>query len=235
MVERQRVHRTARNRSRREFAHRATRDSRGWRDSRASRFVHHAHALAALFSRRASALYRAGLGVGALCLAAGIAAPCVYIRTPYAAGVGDPIEQPVAFDHRHHVRDDGIDCVYCHATVERDASAGIPSTARCMGCHAQVWPDSPKLAAVRDSWRTGVPIAWRQVDTLPAYVYFHHGVHVQANVACAECHGDVGDEARVALGHTWSMAFCLDCHRRHDAGAHSRVITQLTTCSACHR
>ena len=156
----------------------------------------------------------------------------VYIRTPYASGIGDAVEQPVQFDHRHHVRDDGIDCVYCHDTVETEAYAGIPSTERCMGCHGQVWPDSPELAPVRDSWRTKQPIHWRRVNSVPSYVYFHHGVHVQAGVACAECHGDVGGMARVTRAHDLSMNFCLDCHRRRQGG---REVTRLTTCSACHR
>ncbi len=187
----------------------------------------------ALFTSRASTVYRAALLAAAVGGAGALVAPCVFIRTPYATGVADPVEQPVAFDHRHHVRDDGIDCVYCHATVEHEASAGMPSTARCMGCHAQVWPNSPELAPVRASWRSGIPLAWRRVDALPAYAYFHHGVHIQAGVTCAACHGAVGEQARIALGHPWSMAFCLECHRRTQGG--SRAITHLTTCSACHR
>jgi hypothetical protein len=187
----------------------------------------------ALFSPRASTAYRLALGVGTFAAAALLAAPCVYIRTPYAAGVAEPIRQPLAFDHRHHVRDEGIACVYCHATVEREANAGLPPTARCMGCHAQIWPDSPELAPLRESWRTGTPIAWRRVDALPQYVYFHHGVHIAAGVACASCHGDVANEARVELGHKWQMDFCLDCHKREQGD--SRAITRLTTCSTCHR
>lgn len=161
-----------------------------------------------------------------------IVAPMVYIRTPYAAGVDDPIAQPIEFDHRHHVRDDGIDCVYCHSTVETEAFAGIPSTERCMGCHGQVWSESPELAALRESWRTRIPLHWRRVNALPSYVYFHHGVHVQAGVECAACHGAVADMARVVRVHDMTMTFCLDCHRRKQG---SRAITRLTTCSACHR
>ena len=155
----------------------------------------------------------------------------VMIRTPYAGGVGDPVRQPVEFDHRHHVRDDGIDCVYCHDSVETEAFAGIPSVERCMGCHSQVWPDSPALAPLRESWRTGVPLRWKRVSSVPSYVYFHHGVHVQAGVSCHKCHGAVEDMPRVVRKHNLTMDFCLDCHRQRQG---SRAITRLTTCSACH-
>jgi hypothetical protein len=142
------------------------------------------------------------------------------------------VVQPVEFDHRHHVRDDGIDCVYCHDSVETEAFAGMPSTERCMGCHGQVWTESPELDPVRASWRSGQPLRWRRVNSVPAYVYFHHGVHVQAGVACAECHGAVEDMPRITRAHNLTMSFCLDCHRRTQG---SRAITRLTTCSACHR
>jgi hypothetical protein len=188
--------------------------------------------VAALFTPRANAPFRAALlAVASLALCA-VIGPMVYIRTPYAGGVSTPVEQPVAFDHRHHVRDDAIDCVYCHDTVETDAYAGLPSTERCMGCHSQVWPDSPELEAVRESWRTGMPLRWRRVNSVPAYVYFHHGVHVQGGVACAECHGAVDEMSRVRRVHNLTMDFCLDCHRRRQG---SRAITRLTTCTACHR
>jgi hypothetical protein len=188
--------------------------------------------VAALYGPNSNAPFRAlVMGAAALALAA-LIAPMLYIRTPYASGVASSIQQPVEFDHRHHVRDDGIDCVYCHDTVETDAFAGMPSTARCMGCHALIWPESPELAPVRASWRRGEPLRWRRINAVPAYVYFHHGVHVQAGVACAECHGAVEDMARVRRVHNLTMDFCVDCHRRRQG---SRAITRLTTCTACHR
>jgi hypothetical protein len=186
----------------------------------------------ALFSPAASALYRAVLCAIALGAVAAISLPMLFVRTPYAGAVNVPIAQPIAFDHRHHVRDDGIDCVYCHSTVETDASAGMPSTARCMGCHGQTWRDSPELAALRASWSSGTPIKWRRVYTLPAHVYFHHGVHVANGVKCAECHGAVEDMPRVERVRRLAMTFCLDCHRARQG---SRAITRITTCSACHR
>lgn len=188
--------------------------------------------MAALFPPGANAVYRLVLALAIAGIAAAICIPMLFIRTPYAANLGDAIEQPIAFDHRHHARDDGIDCVYCHETVESDAFAGIPSTERCMGCHAQVWPDSPELAPLRASWSTGVPLRWKRVNAVPGFVYFHHGVHVQAGIACARCHGDVSNMPRVVRVHRMTMNFCVDCHRERSGG---RAISRLTTCSACHR
>jgi hypothetical protein len=190
------------------------------------------HAMAALFSPRASTVYRAVLGTIAVTLLAVLCAPCVAIRLPYAAAVDDPIAQPINFDHRHHVRDDGIDCVYCHASVETEAYAGLPTTERCMGCHGQIWPDSPQLAPLRASWRDRVPLRWRRVNALPDFVYFHHGVHIHAGIDCSRCHGEVRDMPRVSREHRMTMNFCLDCHRERSG---SRAISRLTTCSACHR
>jgi hypothetical protein len=188
--------------------------------------------VAALYKPAANRIYRAAALAIVVTPALLIVAPMVCVRTPYASGAGDAIAQPVAFDHRHHVRDDGIACVYCHDSVETEASAGMPSTARCMGCHGQVWSESPELAPVRASWANGTPIRWKRVNAVPSYVYFHHGVHVQAGVACRECHGAVEDMARVYRAHALTMDFCLDCHRRENGG---RSITRLTTCSTCHR
>jgi hypothetical protein len=186
----------------------------------------------ALFSPSANAVYRGVAILVALGAITALCAPMIYIRTRYAGGQNDPVEQPIEFDHRHHARDDGIDCVYCHQTVETEAFAGIPSTERCMGCHGQVWPDSPETAPLRASWMSKQPIHWKRVNALPGYVYFHHGVHVSAGIKCAECHGHVEDMPRVIRVHDLSMKFCLDCHRKKQG---SRAITYLTTCTTCHR
>ncbi|MGN6109736.1 MAG: cytochrome c3 family protein [Kofleriaceae bacterium] len=188
--------------------------------------------MAGLFSEGASTAYRAALLGLVILISFVVCAPMVYVRLPYADDVNEPVLQPVNFDHRHHVRDDGIDCVYCHSTVETQAYAGYPSTARCMGCHSQVWPDSPQLAPVRSSWETGLPIPWKRVYALPGYVYFHHGVHVASGIACASCHGAVENMPAVRRVVRMTMNFCLDCHRQRSGG---RAITLLTTCSACHR
>ena len=110
--------------------------------------------MAALFPRWSTPVFRAAIAILLGGAAIAICAPMIYVRTRFAPDQGDPLAQPIAFDHRHHVRDDGIDCVYCHETVETDAQAGFPPTERCMGCHVQVWPDSPELAPLRASWLT---------------------------------------------------------------------------------
>lgn len=147
-------------------------------------------------------------------------------RTPYVSGQQDPPLQPVKFDHRHHVRDDGIACVYCHAEVTRSRYAGVPSTGTCMNCHAQVWTSSPELAPVRESWFTGKPIAWARVNSLPDHVFFDHSIHVAKGVACETCHGRVDLMPQVEQFAPLTMSWCLDCHRERHA---------TTDCSGCHR
>ncbi len=169
-----------------------------------------------------------GLAIGAC---GAVAAPMIYVRTPWVTGQNQPVLQPVMFDHRHHAEDDGIACLYCHPAAETSAYAGVPATAVCMGCHNQVWPDSPQLAAVRASFFTGEPIAWRRVNWVPDFVYFHHAVHVRHGIACAKCHGDVNAMAQVQQQAPLTMAFCLACHRERQR----EVARSLTTCTTCHR
>jgi hypothetical protein len=138
----------------------------------------------------------------------------VYVRTPWNTGTGDAIDQPVQFDHRHHVIDDEIDCIYCHTGAESSDYAGVPATDVCMGCHAQIWNESPLLETVRRSYFSGRAIPWNRVNDLPDFVYFNHAVHVQRGVGCVECHGRVDRMARVYETQSLSMGFCLDCHSR---------------------
>lgn len=149
-----------------------------------------------------------------------------WMRTPYATGQRDVLEQPVVFDHRHHVADDRIDCRYCHTTVETAASAGIPSADRCMGCHGQIWSDSDLLEPVRESYFTGRPIAWRRVHRLPDFVFFDHSVHVANGVGCETCHGRVDRMARIYQVAPLTMGWCLDCHR--DPERHLRPLDAVT-------
>jgi hypothetical protein len=174
------------------------------------------------FSPGANAVYRTVLA-GIAGLAVGLPlAPFAWRRAPEP---GPAPEQPVPFDHRHHVRDRGIDCVYCHTTVETEARAGMPTAERCTGCH-QLLPPNAELAPL------AAAVRWRRVTAVPAHVYFHHGVHAHAGVGCAACHGDVADQARLGPVRAMTMTFCLDCHR---AAQGSRALTHLTTCTACHR
>jgi hypothetical protein len=134
-------------------------------------------------------------------------------RTPYVTGELDPKMQPVKFDHRHHTRDAGIACVYCHSEVETSANAGVPAVSLCMGCHAQVWPDSPELEPVRAAYFSGAPLQWERVTRLPEFVFFNHSIHVNKGVGCVTCHGRVDLMAQVYAVKPFNMQFCLDCHR----------------------
>ena len=134
-------------------------------------------------------------------------------RTSAWEQLGEPVAQPIPFSHKHHVGDDGIDCRYCHATVETARSAGLPATSTCLTCHSQLYTDAAILAPLHESARTGRPIAWRRVHTLPDFVYFAHGPHVAKGVGCIECHGRVDQMALTWRARPLQMQWCLDCHR----------------------
>jgi len=119
----------------------------------------------------------------------------------------------VPFSHAHHVGKIGIDCRYCHQSVEQIASAGMPNTDTCMNCHRQIWPRSSMLEPVRESWEQGEPIRWNRVHDVPDYVYFNHSIHVQKGVSCVQCHGRVDRMPLTAKAETLHMKWCLDCHR----------------------
>ena len=135
-------------------------------------------------------------------------------RSSYNTGQGVTRTQPVQFSHDHHVRGLGIDCRYCHTSVEVSAFAGIPPTATCMHCHQIIWADSPVLEPVRASFRTGQPLTWRRVHDLPDYVFFNHAIHVAKGVGCASCHGRVDQMPLMLQASSLQMEWCLDCHRR---------------------
>lgn len=122
-------------------------------------------------------------------------------------------DQPVPYSHALHVGELGIDCRYCHNTVEVGAKAAIPPTETCMNCHKSIRTDSTKLEPVRDSFETGEGIEWNRVHDLPDYVFFNHSAHVTRGVGCVECHGRVDQMEKVTQEKSLSMGFCLDCHR----------------------
>jgi hypothetical protein len=134
-------------------------------------------------------------------------------RSPWATMAGVAREQPVPFSHQHHVGGIGIDCRYCHTSVETSSYAGIPPTKTCMNCHSQIWSDSPTLEPVRESFRSGKSIQWTRVNDLPEFVYFNHSAHVNKGVGCSTCHGRV-DRMPLMMQHaSLLMEWCLECHR----------------------
>ncbi len=134
-------------------------------------------------------------------------------RSSYLTGRYQEKQQPVQFSHKHHVGDDGIDCRYCHQTVETTASAGMPATQTCMNCHSQLWADSPYLEPVRASFRDNKPIEWERVHDLPEYTYFNHSIHVAKGVGCSTCHGSIDKMPAVYQENTLQMEWCIACHR----------------------
>ena len=136
-----------------------------------------------------------------------------YYGSPKYTDVGYQPVQPVAYSHKLHAGDLGLDCRYCHTAVEVSANATIPPTQTCMNCHTLIKPESEKLLPVRESWMTGKPIEWIRVHDLPDYVYFNHSIHIHGGVGCTSCHGNVAAMETVTLVQPLSMGWCLDCHR----------------------
>ena len=181
----------------------------------------------------------------------------------YNTRQNDYVEQPVQFSHAHHVGGMGIDCRYCHTSVEESAFANIPPTKTCMNCHSQIWTGAPILEPVRASFRENKPLQWTRVHDLPDFVYFNHSIHVKQGVGCATCHGPVDKMPLIYQQAPLTMSWCLDCHRNpakyirprdqvfnmawerpsNDPEFGARLVrehkigsvAQLTSCSTCHR
>src|SRR5437868_5200828 len=134
--------------------------------------------------------------------------------SPYTTYVNVPFDQPVPFSHQHHVAGLGIDCRYCHTSVEKSSFAGMPPTETCMTCHSQLWTQAPLLAPVRESLATRQPIQWNRVHDLPDFVYFDHSIHLHKGVGCSTCHGRVDRMPLVWKDQTLYMKWCLECHRQ---------------------
>jgi hypothetical protein len=164
--------------------------------------------------------------IGLVLVGGGVVAGVWYYFTPKYTRVGYQPLQPVAFSHKVHVDQLGLDCRYCHHDVERSWFSNIPSSSTCMNCHNQVLKDDPRLALVRESAATGRPIAWVQVHKVPDYVYFNHAVHVNRGISCVECHGRVDQMEEVFHAKPLSMAFCLECHR--DPASFVRPLEKVT-------
>jgi hypothetical protein len=187
----------------------------------------------------------------------------VFYNSSWATQVGVVRDQPVQFSHEHHVAGLGIDCRYCHTSVEDSSFAGIPATETCMQCHAEVWARSPKLALVRDSFKSGKSLEWTRVHDVPDFAYFNHAIHVNKGIGCATCHGPVNEMPLTWREHTLHMKWCLECHRNPEEYIRPREqvfsmtwtpeeqgttqselgaelveqyhVSKQTNCSVCHR
>jgi hypothetical protein len=166
------------------------------------------------------------VGVPLLAAATGIGLATFY-RSSYATGMNEIVEQPVPFSHLHHVGQLGIDCRYCHNSVENAGFAGIPPTKTCMNCHQQIWTGADLLEPVRESYKTGKPIVWNRVHNTPHYVYFNHSIHVAKGVGCVECHGQVDEMPLMFQTKTLLMEWCVKCHR--DPSNRLRPVSEVTS------
>ena len=188
------------------------------------------------------------------------AAVGVLQRSDFVTTANTNREQPVQFSHQHHVGGIGIDCLYCHSSVEVSYSAGIPPTKTCINCHSQIWSTSPYLEPVRSSFRDDKPLQWLRVHDLPDFVYFNHSIHIKKGMGCETCHGRVDKMPLMRQQNTLQMEWCLNCHRNPEQFVRPRSevftmgyvpavdqrelgpqlvaeykIQSLTNCSVCHR
>lgn len=159
----------------------------------------------------AATLYGVAIGVPTVWLAL-----AALSRSPANTKVSVPLNQPVPFSHQHHAWELGIDCRYCHTSVEKSSYAGLPATETCMSCHSQIWTNSPLLEPVRQSYETGTPIKWNLVNKVPDFVHFNHSIHIARGLNCNTCHGPVQHMHITYKGNPFQMQWCLECHRAPD-------------------
>jgi hypothetical protein len=213
-----------------------------------------------IFPRSANSISKISIVAGGLLAGAVLALAYSIDRGSYITDVHVVKSQPVPFSHKHHVLDDGIDCRYCHTSVETSASAGLPATEVCMSCHSQIWTNAELLEPVRESYRTGKSIEWTRVHDLPDFVYFNHSIHLNKGVGCATCHGAVQNMPLMYKENTLYMNWCIECHRQPEKYLRPRAevfnmsyaapanqlefgkklraeyhVQSLTDCVTCHR
>lgn len=185
------------------------------------------------------------------------------MRSPWLTKQSEYVEQPIQFSHAHHVGGVGLDCRYCHTSVEKSSFAGIPPTKTCINCHSQIWANAPILEPVRASFRDDTPMKWKRVTDLPDFVYFNHQIHVKQGVGCATCHGRVDQMPLITQATSMQMEWCVACHRAPEKFLRPRAevfnmayeapanqielglrlkkeynvarIEHMTSCSVCHR
>ena len=213
-----------------------------------------------IFHRSANTVSKLSLA-GLLMVVGGLIFLAILLaRSSYVTRAQEFVEQPVQFSHRHHVKDDGIDCRYCHTSVETSPFAGIPPTKTCMNCHSQIWSQAPILEPIRASFREDRPIRWVRVHDLPDFVYFNHSIHVKKGMGCETCHGRIDNMPLTLQQNTLQMEWCLNCHRNPENYVRPRAeiytmgykppvpqsvlgprlveeygIRGNTSCSTCHR
>jgi hypothetical protein len=181
-------------------------------------------------------------------------------NTSYVTEVHNARPQPVPFSHKHHVGELGVDCRYCHTSVEVSSSAGMPPTQTCMACHSQIWTNAAILEPVRASLRDSTPISWTRVNALPDFVYFNHSIHVAKGVGCTTCHGPIAEMNITWRAQSLYMRWCLECHNAPEKYLRPRSevfnafyeppkyqlelgerlmkeykVQKLTNCTTCHR
>lgn len=215
-----------------------------------------------IFGRSADTVARAVLLAMIIMPIAAIGIAYAVMWSPYITRENSTIEQPVPFSHEHHVGQLGLDCRYCHSSVERSPIASLPPTHTCMTCHSELFTSAAMLAPVRESFAEGKPIHWNRVYQLPDYVYFDHLVHITKGIGCTTCHGQVQTMPLIRQAASLRMAWCLDCHRdptrhlrpqskifstdwrppnNHDEEGRRLLVEyhirpeHLTDCSVCHR
>jgi len=219
--------------------------------------------MAQIFHRSTNTISRVSLFSALFLAALALIVAAAVARSPYMTNENIAREQPVQFSHKHHVADDGIDCRYCHTSVETSAVAGIPPTKTCMNCHSLLFADSPYLEPVRESFRSDKSIEWVKVHRLADFVYFNHSIHVNKGIGCSTCHGQVNQMPLVWQASSLQMEWCLGCHRQPEQFLRPRTevfnmdwqvpanqlelgkklardykirsVELLTSCSTCHR
>lgn len=216
--------------------------------------------MAQIFHRSANTISRVSIYGGAFLLVAVAYLAWAVNESPFYTDAKLPLEQPVPFSHKHHAAELGIDCRYCHTSVETSSFAGMPPTETCMTCHSQIWTNSSMLEPVRSSYATGQSLEWRRVNALPDFVYFNHSIHVSKGIGCTTCHGQVGEMPITWKQNTLYMRWCLDCHNHPELYVRRREdifkpvyqpppdqpalgqrlvaeykIKKFTSCDTCHR
>jgi Cytochrome c7 and related cytochrome c len=216
--------------------------------------------MAQIFHRSTNTISRVSIYGAAILIAVLGYAVDVVNKTSYVTEVHNARPQPVPFSHKHHVGELGLDCRYCHSSVEDSSSAGMPPTQTCMACHSQIWTNAAILEPVRASYRDSTPIVWTRVNALPDFVYFNHSIHIAKGVGCTACHGPIGEMNITWREQSLYMRWCLECHNAPEKYLRPRSevfnafykppadqeamgqrlmveykVQKLTNCTTCHR